>query len=604
MTQQKKSASPSKLQSFLGTSYRVLETLGIDRIPDDGTNPVYKALAGLSPFTEEELQEFVDAEEMTEEEAESCLKMAIEGAELADKLKPFVWSGRSARKGAILKAYVVCQTSALNMLDGAIGTKDLGTIRQRWYASKSPEAMGFKFAAQSLERYLIQSADVVLVDNENARRKARKIIQKSRNILDGCIEYKVNWKKSDRDQLERELGRKARIHILPKDGWGRAYAQQMSGIFVRLVNDGLTYEELWVEDVSRKVFHFSPLVPDFHGAFLLEKEGLLPHFKDFCKAAGIPMIVAMSGNNAFAVVEAILNNHFRDRNGNYTPTPENPLHLFTITDHDYAGHIPVQNGAVAQFERYLPGAVVLHRVGIKPEQVRATGRSIVQAGYEFEHDYNKAYAEWAKEEGVWIGDTCYGIEVEALVPSAYIEFLIDAIVDACGGDDELKRKLSRMAEPDWWQIQQALQNDIENRSRLYHLLKAVENWSSSKAYDLIEHEVSAWINNLIGNDYDDKAWRNQDAVQDGVREKVEEQRDSIKFSDFVQHVQDKAYDAWRPVGSQQANVAVISQFLSDFDTEEENGIGTIVNALDNDNQDLIDALKSVAQDLSPFDLEV
>lgn len=604
MTQQKKSASPHKLQSFLGTSYRVLEVLGIDRIPDDGTNPIYKALAGLSPFTEEELQEFVDAGEMTEEEAESCLKMAIEGAELAGKLKPFVWSGRSARKGAILKSYVVCQTAALNALDGAIGTKDLGTIRQRWYASKNPEAMGFKFAAQSLERYLIQSADVVLTDNENARRKAQRITRRTKTPWMGQIEFKVNWKKADRDRLEKELGRKARVHKLPIEGWGRAYAQRMSGIFVDLVNAGLTYEELWIEDISRKVFHYSPLVPDFHGAFLLEKEGLLPHFKDFCKAAGIPMILAMKGNNAYAVVEAVLNQHFRDWNGNYTPTPENPLHLFAITDHDYAGHIPVQNGAVAQFERYLPGAVVLHRVGIKPEQVRATGRSIVQAGYEFEHDYNKAYAEWAKEEGVWIGDTCYGIEVEALVPSAYIEFLIDAIVDACGGDDELKRKLSRMAEPDWWQIQQALQDDIENRSRLYYLLKKVEDWANSEAYSLIEHEVSAWVSNSIGNDYDDNAWRNQDAVQDGIKKKVEGQRDSIKFSDFVQHVQDKSYDAWRPVGSQQANDAVIHQFLSDFDTEENTGIGTMVSDLDLSNQELIDALESVAQDLSPFDLEV
>lgn len=566
----RKEASSWELQGYLGKGATILGALGYDYIPDDH-NPIWQALSGLAPWTMDELQPAIDVGEITEEEAERLIASGEANAALADKLRPHIWRGKSPNKTAILRGYAVCQTAALNQMNGPVATGALATLRQRWYASANPSAMGFKFAAQALERYLIRSADVVLVDDQRSYDRASKQGAKR-------IEYKVNWSNAKALEIAKwivaadpeldsdtktiiKIAKTLKVHKWPKNGWGRVYAQTHSQLLADLVRSGLTYEELWVKDASREIMRYAPLYPEFYGVFLLEKEGVFEHFQPFCQAAGIPILISMSGNNAFSGVEFVLNENFRDYDGNYKPTPENPLHIFSLTDHDYAGHVPVQDGAVSQFARYLPGAVQLHRVGVTPEIVRETGRTILEAGYIFEHDYNRAYQEWADEYGVWIGDDCYGIEIEALTPYAlYMPYLIDAIVRACGGDEILRERLAKMAEADWWMVNESIKSHTCDLSELIRRLVALQEWANGEQSDR-RYDVGAQTSSLVGEEWNEQAWRNQEEVGEKAEEVVAKQTELIDFEKYTEFVQEgNGYSKWNPVSSDAASAAVVQVF--------------------------------------------
>lgn len=569
----RKEASAWELQAYLGKGAKILEALGYDHIPEDH-NPVWQALSGLAPWTMDELQPAIEAGEITEDEAARMMEAGEANIELANKLRPHIWRGKSPNKTAILHAYVVCQTAALNRMAGPVATGALATLRQRWYASANKNAMGFKFAAQALERYLIQSADVVLVDDDRSFGRAEKQGAK-------FVDYKVNWSKAKAKQLAEELGYTIKVHTWPKQGWGRSYAQGHSQLLANLVRSGLTYEELWVKDASREIQKYTPLYPEFYGVFLLEKEGVFEHFQPFCRAAGIPILISMSGNNAFSGVEFVLNENFRDYNGNYRPTPENPLHIFSLTDHDYAGHVPVQDGAVAQFERYLPGAVQVHRVGITPQIIRDTGRTILESGYIFEHDYNVAYTEWAEREGVWVGEDCYAIEIEALTPySLYMPYLIDAIVEACGGDELLRERLAKMAEADWYQVQTGIKDYTCGMSKLIARLQALRKWAESQGWDY-HSQVGRQTDPLVGEEYQDYAWRNRQEVKDKAEEVVAEQNDLIDFDQYTDFVTEggDGYQKWTPVTREAANDAVVEVFKTGWADESDKNSDAYQEAL-------------------------
>ncbi len=587
MTQQKNSVSAASLQYYLGKGHDLLSALGFDIIPTD-RNPVWQALASLSPIADEDIAAMVEAGDITEEEAQSFRDAQGQGDELVELLKPFIWRGGKPNKRLVLTTYVLIQTACLNELAGPIGTGDLGTIRQRWYASKSSAAMGFKFASQCLERYLIKDADVVLVGDRREQARALKWGA-------ARVEFKSGWGSATTKTFAEQLGRAPRVYTWPKLGWGRAYAQLHSQILTGLVRAGLTYEELWVSDASRKTVRNSSLVTGFHACFLLEKEGLLPHFTNICKAAGIPVLVGMSGNNAFSAVEFILAENFREWGGELMPTVDNPLHLFTLTDHDYAGHIPVEAGAVSQFERYLPGAVELHRVGVTPKQVRDAGRSILQTGYEFEHDYNSAYTEWADNEGIWIGETCYGIEVEALVPNQYVDALITAIVEALGGDEELRRRLAERAEPDWYDIRSIIRRQIYQMSELFKRLEALGTWAEETRTDMAESPIDSWVHTEA-----DESGEWAQAIMPTIAKIVGDQREQMSIDDFVDHVKGGGWSPWSPVGSEQANAAAVELFGRD------KGLAAIARALlvDDDEEGLLWGLGQVFSRLESHGLEM
>lgn len=589
MTKQKNQATNQELDRYLGSSGGIVDALRYDGVASFN-NPVWQALAGLSPVTDAEIEELVEAGEMTAEEAAAFAQTQRDGAELADDLRPLVWSkGGKPNKRAILKAYALCQTACLNNVNGPIGTGDLGTMRQRWYFSKSAEAMGFKFASQALEQYLIQSADVVLVDDQNTYDRASK--RGAQHII-----YKSDWSKYSAKEMSDGLGRPARIHTWPKQGWGRSYAQLQSQILGSLVKDGLTFEKLWTRDASRDVDTNEALVPGFCGAVLLEKQGLFEHFQGFCRAAGIPVLVAMSGNNAFSSVEAIITDSFRHWDGRLKVTPKNPLHLFVISDHDYYGHVPVQDGAAGQFEHYLPGMIQTHRVGITPDQLREQGRSPAQAGYEFDYQYNTATEEWAETDGVWVGDTCYAIEVEALEPAAFVQALIDALVEALGGDEALRERLALMAEPDWWRVKEQVNGNLAALSELYRRLKALENWAEIERHTDIEHPVDEWSSAILN---DEEGWRAEDEVVEAIEEQVKEQRDSVDFERFADHVTDKNWSAWRPVDSQAATDAVVTVFEAQHEEERTE----LAEGIDADHFHLLDDIRQVFHMLNEYGLE-
>lgn len=494
---QENQASTSKLWAYLGNGYDILTALGYDYIPTDH-NPIYTALAALAPFSEAVIQDLIAQGFLTEQDAADLSAAQSAGAELAPKLKAILWNSGKPNKSAIIRAYLICQTACLNTVNGPMRNGYLATARIRWYFSKLPFAMGFKLFAQLFESALIDSADVVKLNSRDEERDARQ---------EGAtkIVYKVNWTKEREAALAEELGRTPNVHTWPKadGGWVRTYAQALSAGLAELVREGLTYEELWVRDASRDYTSFNGLIPGFYGILAIEKEGEYEHFAPLCRSLGMPMLLAMGGNNAFSGVEYIINQHLRDWNGQLRVSPDNPLHLFVISDFDWAGFQPVCEAAYEQFKRYLGDSVVLHRVGLNADQLAHYDRSIVLAGYKFKHNKNAAYAEWAQEYGVWVDeDTCYGIEMEALDPIEYAPFLIAAIVEACGGDDALKEALSKMAEPNWYDVQRKIEEAQVARSRLYRLLEQLERWGGETRHERVARPVEEFVDtHLEGSAY-------------------------------------------------------------------------------------------------------
>jgi hypothetical protein len=580
-------ASAWKLTSKLdGYAERIMNALvPFGQIPDDGTNPVWLALAGLNPMQDDDLEALIEAGEMSPVEADMMRATSAKSRDYADLLRPHVWKGRSPAKNDIMRAYVLCQTSALNCIGGPIGDESHASIRQRWYTSKSAEAMGFKFAAQALERYLIQSADIVLVDDVRAHERALSLGAK-------VVEYKTQFKKTDATRLKLELGREPRVHTWPKAGWGRTYAQLHSQIMVELVknqpgNPGLTYRELWIEDVSRKVSTTYSRW-GLKAVLCLEKEGLHPLFEGFCRSAGIPVLIAMAGNSSFASVESVLNENFRHYNGGYTPTTHDPLHLIVLSDHDYPGHVPVMQGVVTQFERYLPHALELHRLGISPEQVAEAGRSPVQAGYEFEATFNSAYAEWAYAEGCWTGRddsievpydwdkerddyvawaeaqlaagaVCYGIECEALAPQAYVRDLAYLVVKLIGGDEEFLTKLIQDALPDWWQVTDQVGSALATMIWVVVALEELEQFAANRLRGFRD-SINHWIGERRGDPKDEEAWAARADVQQEIATAVAKEAGGVTPDTFAEHILSKG-GAYQPMTSAAATQVARQLFV-------------------------------------------
>jgi hypothetical protein len=259
--------------------------------------------------------------------------------------------------------------------------------------------------------------------------------------------------------------------------------------------------------------------------------------------------------------------------------------------------------------------VELHRVGVSEYQLRENGRSVVQAGYEVKVE-NKAEIQWAghpghepifdlfgKEDyttnqGIWIGNTCYGIEVEALEPRMYVPYLIDALVEAAGGDEELREKLVRAANPDFSKVKGMIVNHGKGFSKLYMLFDALDNW----AYSKMNHwsgEIEAIVDEMVGepitDDDDDEAkeakaddWCNQEDVLKAAAEVVKEKSEGIDWKAFKDYVTTSwSRGKWSPVSSEQANLALYELFI---DQKGEEFIEK-VQKLDDDNQETLDRLR-------------
>jgi len=531
----------------------IINEVGIS--PANGVNPIWLAISGLSALSANDIAQLVADGEVNESEGQAMLATSQRGQDLADKLRPLMWKGKSSNKNAVMEAYVTCQNICYDVLGGPSSDgSTLNTMRQRWYYSKNSDAMGFKFASQAVERFLIRDADVVVVGDETAMNRARDQGAKS-------VQYKTNWTSQDAKLFKEEHKRLPKVHIWPKGGWGRTYNQLQSQILKAMVDNGLTYEEMWIEDASRKRSSFYSPWRDFYAILALEKEGLFAMWEPFCNAVGIPMMLSMQGNSGAASIENILNsNKFRNYDGTYRPTRANPLHLIVLSDHDYAGHVPVMEGVLAQVRRYLGDAVQLHRLGITPEQVEEQGRSVGQAGYEFEEGFNKAWAEWAEREAVYIAGVPYGIEVEALEVGDFVRDLVYLVADILGGEDALRKILARLAKPDMYQVQYEMADQLNNHVQALRWIASLQEVLEEHGKE-IKGYVSQFLGIRLGSEYDPDAWVGSDKVQDTITSAITKAMEGVGIEGFVESVEDG--QQYRPVGSAQVERVIKTQFWTE-----------------------------------------
>jgi hypothetical protein len=223
----------------------------------------------------------------------------------------------------------------------------------------------------------------------------------------------------------------------------------------------------------------------------------------------------------------------------------------------------------------------------------------VQAGYEFDAEYNTATSEWAEAEGVWVGDTCYAIEVEALEPGDYISYLIDALVEALGGDEELRKRLAEMAEPDWWDATSRIERQAYKMSELWRRLEATLEWAEGKRADA-ERPIDSWVNETVGPEYDVLAWRNKGYVKEAVTQVIANQSDAMSTENFVAHVAGDNWGKWKPVSSGQATAVVVGLFVDEFKDE----MADEAEGVDADEWMLLEAVRQVFGLLEDHGLEL
>jgi hypothetical protein len=201
--------------------------------------------------------------------------------------------------------------------------------------------------------------------------------------------YKTRFAQLLSDQVYDLTGKR------PADnGWdGR-----MSVTYSELVDEGMTYLGLWVDDASRMRENLGRALFDgLHILFCVEKDSLFDDFIPIAKYLGAKVVCSGKGKQSKGSTEKILRDGFRWTEDFDPFTEDDPLIVISVTDHDYDGRDVIAPTFAAQCNRYTSHVKEAH-IGIDPLDVPMAHWESSWYNVKVK---DKTYIEWAEREAVF-----------------------------------------------------------------------------------------------------------------------------------------------------------------------------------------------------------
>lgn len=178
------------------------------------------------------------------------------------------------------------------------------------------------------------------------------------------------------------------------------WSSRLSKCYALFVDSGkVTYQDLWVEDASRRMEIFGTydkLIPGYNLFVAVEKDSLYDDFINASKAVGAIALVSGKGKMSKAATELLL----RKLGWNTDNNPfEGAVSVVALSDYDYDGHQVIQPTFAEQMRRYLP-KVYEERIGVQPEQVKGAIDDPWGASYQVKLS-NDGYRRWSHENALF-----------------------------------------------------------------------------------------------------------------------------------------------------------------------------------------------------------
>jgi len=263
-------------------------------------------------------------------------------------------------RAAVCRAAVVCQMAIFDEQGGPEGDHELKALRRHWYAYFKAEI--------------------------------------AQPLADLLGDYEIN------SQGVREYN-------------DRLWNGRQSDAYGGLVDQGLTYKDLWVEDASRMIERFyDRLFQGLNLVLCVEKDSLFQDFRTAAQATGAALLVSGKGKMGRAATEKALRSAFTLTENGRMPyvTRERPILCLTISDYDCDGESVIAPTFAEQIRRYTPHVIDV-RVGVEPEsfaETRDDGSKMLataapkwaRAAYSVKVS-NKGYQTWADEHALYTA-TC------------------------------------------------------------------------------------------------------------------------------------------------------------------------------------------------------
>lgn len=384
--------------------------------------------------------------------------------------------------------------------------------------------------------------------------------------------------------------------------WGLNWAGRLSTIYAWFVDEShldVTYKDLWVEDASRMMSRLDePLYYQSNIVVAVEKDSLFSDFQEAAKSLGATCLISGKGKNSKAATEKMLRDIFGwtpDGRYNYDTdqyeeifTEEDPLVVIHVSDHDYDGHAVIGPTFAEQARRYTPH-VLEARVGIKPPQVVAKGYSLQDKMYQVKVS-NSGYVDWATDHAIFVrecvgcgqkvlsyganghhseccnepyvdltigkkGDPAYGLEVEAMRVSDYLDLLVEGLYRVLPFP-EIVRRLRIEMTADSWEAMSRIREHVEVENKDYAALVA-----ELRRLENIKLEFES---NLEGRIYPIAEERKGNYADQGRNPEREA---------YVDHVVSRGWGPWRPFDIPERTRLLVA----DIHEEESDIVGELVD---------------------------
>jgi hypothetical protein len=345
----------------------------------------------------------------------------------------------------------------------------------------------------------------------------------------------------------------------------------------------VTYTDLWVEDASRMMARFEArLFEKAHIVVAVEKDSLFADFEAAAKSLGAHAIISGKGKSSKAAIEKLLRDYFYwtpgirlDWDGIPMPpvfTPDTPMHVIHVSDHDYDGEAVIGPTFAEQVRRYTPH-VLEARVGIKPEDLPDKGYDLAAQMYSVKMG-NKGYQKWAAKNALFLvrcfdcnettltkgtadgrdwnsdwpnrcgscgseflaiitttGDDAniaYGLEVEAMRVADYRDLLVYTLMEILDFDHIVLRLREETIAEVFWAAEKVRDLALEGNDEYASLLKEYKRLENVKIS--FETAILASVTPIAEQQADMFEWEGDDPDR----------------QEYVDHVVGLGWGPWRP----------------------------------------------------------